>query len=192
MGRKRKFIKASNEDTAVPTPQEEIAPETPPVEPVPESEPEPEAVPEPAPEPPPPPVRPAAASKRSVTEPWKAENAPGSARRQGLLAVSRGKQGFELRWVRQDAIDRRKAQGYVLATPEDFDATPDENGMIRRNELVLMVVPKETYDARRAAVAVQTKLQKKSAKRDFLQAREAASRQLGHNLAIRGEADDEE
>jgi hypothetical protein len=134
---------------------------------------------------------PARASK-PATEPWLPENAPDSARRKGLLGISRDKKGYELRWVRYDAVDRRKAQGYVLATPEEFDATADENGMIRRNELVLMVVRKEQYDARRDAVQAQTKLQTKSAKREFLQEREAAGQKLGHSLAIRGENRDEE
>lgn len=124
---------------------------------------------------------------KPATEPWLPENAPDSARRKGLLGISRDKKGFELRWVRFDAVDRRKAQGYALATPSEFDATPDENGMIRRNELVLMVVRKEEYDSRRDAVQAQTRLQAKSAKREFLKERGAAERQLGHTLAVRGE-----
>lgn len=130
--------------------------------------------------------------KKPATEPWMAENAPDSAARRGYLGLSRNKRGFQTRWVRYDSVDRRKGQGYVLARPEDFDSTPDENGMIRRNELVLMIVPKETYDARRDAVSAQTKLQTKSAKREFLKEREEAGRKLGHSLAIRGEERDEE
>lgn len=129
---------------------------------------------------------------KPATEPWLPENAPDSARRKGLLGIARDKRGFVLRWVRFDSIDRRKAQGYVLATPEEFGAIPDDNGMIRRNELVLMVLPKETYEVRRDAVAAQTLLQKKSAKREFLREREAAGKKLGHSIAISGEDQDEE
>lgn len=130
--------------------------------------------------------------KKPATEPWMAENAPDSAARRGYLGLSRNKKGFQTRWVRYDSVDRRKAQGYVLAKAEDFDSTADENGMIRRNELVLMVVPKETFDARREEVQKQTKLQAKSAKREFLQERQAAERKLGHSLAVRGESRDDE
>ncbi|HTG45207.1 MAG TPA: hypothetical protein VK633_11820 [Verrucomicrobiae bacterium] len=122
-------------------------------------------------------------AKKAPTEPWSAENAPDSPRKHGLLGVAKGKEGHELRWVRADAIDRRKNQGYVLATPKDFDATPDENGMIRRNELVLMVVPKEVYDARREDIAKATKAQASGPRKEFLRERDAASRASGHNLS---------
>ena len=165
--------KAAKQETA------EVAPET-------SSEEVAGAVNTPEPEPEPAKVR------KPATEPWAAENAPDSATRRGYLGLSRTKKGFQTRWVRYDAVDRRKGQGYVLAKAEDFDATADENGMIRRNELVLMVVPKETFDARRVENEKQTKLQAKSAKREFLQEREAAGRKLGHSLAVRGEERDEE
>ena len=120
--------------------------------------------------------------RRPATEPWDAENAAGSPKRHGLLGLPKTKKGYELRWVRYDSIDRRKNQGYSLATPEDFDATPDENGMIRRNELVLMTVPKDVYDARRQQNRKQAELQATSAKREFLTERDKASRETGHNM----------
>lgn len=175
---KHKVVKKHAED-AVPetTSQEEVPGAENQVEP----EPEPE-LDEPTP----------VKQSKPATEPWMAENAPDSAARRGYLGLSRNKKGFQTRWVRYDSVDRRKAQGYVLAKAEDFDSTADENGMIRRNELVLMVVPKEIFDGRREEVAQQTKLQAKSAKREFLQERQAAEKKLGHSLAIRGENRDDE
>lgn len=121
------------------------------------------------------------------TEPWSPTAAPDHASKRGLLGLPNGKKGFALRWVRRDAVDRRKNQGYTLATPSDFDATPDENGMIRRNELVLMIVPKDVYDARREEVAKFTAAQKAAPRKEFLREREKASRQSGHNLSDRDE-----
>ncbi len=124
---------------------------------------------------------------KAATEPWSPTSAPDHASKRGTLGLPHGKKGFELRWVRIDAVDRRKYMGYVLATPADFDATPDENGMIRRNELVLMVVPKDVYDARRKEVAEKTKLQTTAPRKEFLREREKASRQSGHNLSDKEE-----
>lgn len=131
-----------------------------------------------------------AAEGKPATEPWNPENAPDSPRRRGILGLSRNKEGHELRWVRLDSVDRRKNQGYVLAKPEDFDATPDENGMIRRNELVLMVVPTEVYEKRRQEVAKITAEQSAAPKREFLRERAAASRKSGTDLST-GERDEE-
>ena len=125
---------------------------------------------------------------KAPTEPWDADEAENSARKHGILGLPKGKKGHQLRWVREDSIDRRKNQGYVLAKPEDFDATPDENGMIRRNELVLMVVPNEVYDARRQDIAKTTAAQSAGPRREFLREREAASQASGHNMADRDEA----
>ena len=124
----------------------------------------------------------ATAGKKTATKPWSADDAPDAPRKHGMLGVSKGKEGHTLRWVRMDSIDRRKNQGYALAEAGDFDATPDENGMIRRNELVLMVVPNEVYEARRSAVAKQTEAQAAAPRKEFLRERDAASRQSGHNL----------
>ncbi len=121
--------------------------------------------------------------KKKATQPWAPESAADAPHKRGMLGIAKGKEGHQLRWVRFDAIDRRKNQGYALASPADFDATPDENGMIRRNELVLMVVPTEVYEARRAEVAKQTEAQKAAPRKEFLREREAASRQSGHNLS---------
>lgn len=127
-------------------------------------------------------ANPTPALEKPPTSPWKADAAPDHPRKRGMLGVPNGKDGFELRWVRLDAVDRRKNQGYVLATPEEFDAQPDENGMIRRNELVLMVVPTEVYLARRREIAKATEAQAAGPRKQFLNEREAASRQSGHNL----------
>lgn len=126
---------------------------------------------------------------KKATEPWSPTVAPDHASKRGLLGLPNAKKGFELRWVRIDAIDRRKNLGYTLATPSDFDASPDENGMIRRNELVLMVVPKDIYDARREDVAKITAAQKAAPRKEFLREREKASRQSGHNLSDKEDAE---
>ena len=125
----------------------------------------------------------AAAAKKSPTKPWKSDSTPDHPMKHGLLGVPNGKEGYELRWVRYDSVDRRKNQGYELATPEEFDATPDENGMIRRNELVLMMVPTEVYLQRRNRIAKQTEDQTSAPRKEFLREREAAARQSGSNLS---------
>jgi hypothetical protein len=130
------------------------------------------------------------AERRPATEPWDAQNAPDSPRKKGLLGISKSKKGHEVRWVRYDLVDRRKNQGYKLATPEDFDATPDENGMIRRNELVLMVVPTEVYEQRRQEIANFTKQQSEAPRQEYLRERAAASRQAGEDLSTH-DRDDE-
>jgi len=124
----------------------------------------------------------AQAVKKAPTKPWKDDSTPDNPRKRGMLGLAKGKEGYELRWVRLDSVDRRKNQGYELATPEEFDATPDENGMIRRNELVLMVVPTEVYLARRNAIAKTTEAQTAAPRKDFEREREVASHQSGHNL----------
>lgn len=121
--------------------------------------------------------------KKKATQPWSPDNTADSPRKRGMLGLSKTKEGHEVRWVRLDSIDRRKNQGYTLATPDDFDATADENGMIRRNELVLMVVPTEVYLARRKEIARQTEAQTAAPCKEFLREREAASRASGHNLS---------
>jgi len=131
-----------------------------------------------------PPVTEAVVEERKpATEPWRAENAPDSPRKRGLLGVNKSKPGHTLRWVRLDAVDRRKNQGYELATAADFNATPDENGMIRRNELVLMTVPDEVYNQRRSEIHRMTLEQSQAPKREYLRERAHASRQAGHELA---------
>lgn len=128
-------------------------------------------------------VQASAPEKKKATQPWTPDDAPDSSRKRGMLGVSKSKEGHELRWVRMDSIDRRKNQGYTLAEPGDFDATPDENGMIRRNELVLMVVPTEVYLQRRSAIAKTTDALTAAPRKEFLRDRENASRQSGHNLS---------
>jgi hypothetical protein len=114
---------------------------------------------------------------------------PGAPRTRRIARARRGSWAFQktpghvLRWVRLDAVDRRKNQGYVLATPEEFDSTPDENGMIRRNELVLMLVPDHVYQKRRLEVAALTKQQSQAPSKSIIRARAQASRQSGHNLS---------
>ena len=124
--------------------------------------------------------------RKPATEPWKAETAEDSPRKRGILGLSKGKTGHELRWVRLDSVERRKNQGYELATPEDFDAKPDENGMIRRNELVLMTVPKDVYAARRKEVNAMTAAQTAAPRREYLRERQEASRRTGTNLSDEG------
>ena len=130
----------------------------------------------------------AAAERKAATEPWKAENAPNHPRKHGSLAVAEARKGFEIRWVREDSIDRRKMQGYQLANPKDYDLQADEKGMVRRNELVLMEIPTELYEERRANVNKQTDLQSQAAKKEF----ENESRKAGVSLREEDRDRDEE
>lgn len=131
-----------------------------------------------------------AETRSAPTEPWKAESHADHPRKKGLLGLASVKDGYNVRWVRQDKVDQRKMQGYVVAEPAAYGCQADENGMIRRNELVLMEVPTEVYDERRQAVVKQSELMRKAAKSEFLKDRAKASRESGHNLSD-DERDDE-
>lgn len=128
--------------------------------------------------------------RKAATEPWSPDSKDDSPRKRGMLGLLKGKKGFELRWVRQDKVDQRKMQGYALAQPADYDCQPDENGMVRRNELVLMEVPVHIYDQRRKDVSTQSDLMSKAAKAEFLKERNKASRESGHNLSDDDRDDD--
>lgn len=125
----------------------------------------------------------AAAERKAATEPWNPEEHPDHSRKRGALGLLKARKGFEVRWVREDKVDQRKMQGYVLAKPEDYDCEADEKGMVRRNELVLMEVPIHVYEQRRSEAAKQSDLLSKSAKKEFLDERARASRESGHNLS---------
>jgi len=86
--------------------------------------------------------------KLPVTEPWKPA---------AVLTVGGKKEGYGYRWVREDQINKRLAEGWVLVKKGEVDAplyTPiesrnnPEDDNVRRQELTLMRIPENIAEMR--------------------------------------------
>ena len=72
------------------------------------------------------------------TKPWNSDENPWSGQK---LNVKHQKDGFIVRWTRPNKVGNRKSEGYTICKPADYRVS-GVDGMIMKNELVLMELPK--------------------------------------------------
>lgn len=135
---------------------------------------------------------PSEARHEDATRPWDkpSSNVPWS---MDLLRapVSQKRKGFVTRWVTEMRIPMREAQGYRIADPKAYGVTPDRNGRISRNELVLMEIPDDVYDKRRLGIQEFTDRQTRSTKAGVRKAARDIERQSGHRVEVEDDEDEE-
>jgi hypothetical protein len=77
--------------------------------------------------------------RKPATEPWKPPLS-GEAQpwRANYTRVPKVREGYTARWVREDLVEQRIMQGYTIAKGDYYGIQPNEEGYIKRRELVLM------------------------------------------------------
>ena len=78
------------------------------------------------------------------TKPWNSDENPWSG---ASLNVNAKRPGFVVRWCRPNKVGNRKTEGYTICKPKDYKMIGTD-GMIMKNELVLMELPQHLADSR--------------------------------------------
>jgi hypothetical protein len=78
------------------------------------------------------------------SKPWNSDENPWSGQK---LDVKFKRPGFIVRWCRPNKVGHRKTEGYTICRPSDYKMT-GVDGMIMKNELVLMELPEHLAEGR--------------------------------------------
>ena len=118
--------------------------------------------------------------KKSATKPWNADHNPWTRSMLDVVgAGERRRQGFRLRWVNKNNVEKKSYEGWHVANKKDYKGLKDviigEEGQmdstIRRRELVLMEMPEEMAAQRDAYF--EEKVRKRSADARYIAQRQA-------------------
>lgn len=94
------------------------------------------------------------------TSPWNSVDNPWNPDK---TKTKQKREGFRSRFVAPEKVENRKTEGWVIAKAKDYGEA-GMDGIVKRNELVLMEIPEERAKEREAYIASVTNRRSKSAK----------------------------